>query len=430
MSFTLSRRQVLLSGTAALAASALGTLPSWAQANALRLYFWGSQPRADRTYGVTNLYSEANPDIAIDGEFLGWGDYWTKLATQTAGGNAPDIIQMDYRYIVEYANRGTLAPLDGFVGSALKLDDFDADQIEGGKVNGQLYGISLGANSGSLLYNNTAIAEAGIEFDPANVTYEELLTLGEAFAAAAPRGRMKLLSDGSVNDLALESWLRQKGKALFTAEGAVAFEAADLAEWFELWGELRTAGACAATEDQVLDTGSIDSALLTLGSAASTFTTSNQLVGFQAAIPDDVGIGIYPKIAADSTGGQYRKPSMFFSVAGTSAQQEQAAAFISYFVNDVSAGKVLGVERGIPCSASVRDAISPELDAKNRAALDYVAGLGDVLGALPPAPPPAAGEVATALTAKAQEIGFGMTSPTDGANALFDDINAILARAS
>lgn len=426
----LSRRNFVASGSALLASTGLGAFPVFSQEARMRLYFWGSQPRAERTYGVTELYSEAKPGVEIDGEFLGWGDYWAKLATQAAGGNAPDIVQMDYRYIVEYANRNVLAPLDDFVGSALQLGDFDQDQIEGGKVNGKLYGISLGANSGSTLYNMAALQEAGVEIDLMGATYDDLLAAGQAFAAAAPRGNMKLLSDGSGNELLLENWLRQKGKALYTAEGAPAFDAADLTEWFELWGTFRDAGACAATEDQVPDTGSIDNALLTTGAAASTFTTSNQLVGFQAAIPDDVGIGIYPKIAADSVGGQYRKPSQFFSIASTSQVQEQAAEFISFFVNDLAAGKILGVERGIPCSAAVRDAISPELDAKNLAALDYVANLGDLVGTIPPSPPAAAGEVATALTSKSQEVGFGMVSAADAAAAFIDDIGSILSRAS
>ncbi len=35
-----------------------------------------------------------------------WSDYWTKMATQVAGKNMADVIQMDYRYIAEYARRG------------------------------------------------------------------------------------------------------------------------------------------------------------------------------------------------------------------------------------------------------------------------------------------------------------------------------------
>ena len=117
MTMKLDRRQFLL-GTTALAAAA-GISPAFAQ-EALRLIFWGSQARADRTYGVTDLYTKAGGP-AIEGEFLAWNDYWPKLATQTAGGNAPDIIQMDYRYIVEYAKRNAIAPLDEFVGGAMAL---------------------------------------------------------------------------------------------------------------------------------------------------------------------------------------------------------------------------------------------------------------------------------------------------------------------
>src|SRR5690606_4026865 len=152
--------------------------------------------RADRTYAVADLF-EAATGTKIEGEFLAWNDYWPKLATQTAGGNAPDIIQMDYRYIVEYARRNAIAPLDEFVGGALKLDDFDQDQLDGGKVDGKLYGISLGANSVATLVNTVAFQEAGVE-EPTNAwTYDDIMTKGEAFAKANIRNGMKMMSDGS-----------------------------------------------------------------------------------------------------------------------------------------------------------------------------------------------------------------------------------------
>ena len=132
MTIRIDRRQFLLGSTALVAAGAAGIMPAWAQGANLRLTFWGGQARADRTYGVSDLYDKDHAGSKIDGEFLAWNDYWPKLATQTAGGNAPDVIQMDYRYIVEYAKRNGIAPLDEFVGSTLKLDDFDADQLEDG----------------------------------------------------------------------------------------------------------------------------------------------------------------------------------------------------------------------------------------------------------------------------------------------------------
>ena len=92
------------------------------------------------------------PDVTIDPETYAWNDYWPKLATQAAGQNLPDVIQMDYRYIFEYARRGQLADLTPFVGKEIDLADFDPNQLESGKVDGKLYGISMGANSMTHVY--------------------------------------------------------------------------------------------------------------------------------------------------------------------------------------------------------------------------------------------------------------------------------------
>jgi len=425
MNIRLDRRQFLMGSTALATASAFGLSPAFAQDTRMRLTFWGSQARADRTYGVTDLYDKANAGTTIDGEFLAWADYWPKLATQTAGANAPDIIQMDYRYIVEYAKRGAIAPLDSFVGAGLKLDDFDEDQIEGGKVDGKLYGISLGANSVALIVNKAAFEEAGVELPGPSTTYDDLKKMAEAFNA---KGTMKVSQDGSGVEPALENWLRQRGKALYTADGKAGFDAADLTEWFQMWNDMRDAGVVVSAEDQALDTGPLEQTMVNLGKAAITFANSNQLVAFQAINKNPLTISNFPRVSADTKGGHYRKPSMFFSVGGTSKQQENAAKFVSFFVNDKDASKILGVERGIPCSKSVRDALAPTLDEQSQIALNFVANLGDLAGKLPPSPPANAGEVATALLTKSQEVAFGSQSPADAGPAFFAEATEILSR--
>ena len=149
----------------------------------------------------------------------------------------------------------------------------------------------------------------------------------------------------------------QRGKALYTADGKLGWDADDLIAWFKLWSDLRAAKVCVGPDDQALDaTAAIDTTMITLGKAATTFANSNQLVAFQAINKDKITIANFPRIATDAPGGHYRKPSMFFSIGGTSAQKEAAAKFLSFFVNDQDASKVLGVERGIPCSKAVREA--------------------------------------------------------------------------
>ncbi len=424
MTIRLDRRQFLL-GSTALAAAA-GISPAFAQ-QALRLIFWGSQARADRTYGVTDLYAKAGGP-AIEGEFLAWNDYWPKLATQTAGGNAPDVVQMDYRYIVEYATRGAIAPLDEFVGGALQLADFDQDQLDGGKVGGKLYGVSLGANSVALMINTVDFEKAGVPIPGPTTTYADFEAIADAFAAAGV-GK-KVLADGSGSEPMFENWLRQRGKALYTADGKLGWEEGDAVDWFTMWAGLRDKGVCVGAEDQALDTGPLETTMLTLNKASVIPSNSNQLVAFQAINQDKITISNFPRIATDAPGGHYRKPSMFFSVAGGSANKEEAAKFVSYFVNSADASKVLGVERGIPCSKSVREALAPTLDEQSQIALNFVANLGPLLGALPPSPPAKAGEIdASLFRVISQEVGFGARSADDAGKALFSGANDILSRA-
>lgn len=94
---------------------------------------------------------------------------------------------MDYRYIVEYARRGALAPLESYMPSKLQLEDFDPAQIEGGKVDGHLYGISLGANSAATVVNAAAFKEAGIDMPTQKTTWEEFGKIGAEMTKAGKR---------------------------------------------------------------------------------------------------------------------------------------------------------------------------------------------------------------------------------------------------
>ncbi len=430
MGMSLDRRGFLLGSTALLGAAALSPAAALAQENRIRLLFWGGQARADRTYAATDLYSKANPGTVFDGEFMAFNDYWTKLGTQVAGGNAPDILQMDYRYIVEYANRNAIAPLDDFVGKELDLADFDADQLEGGKVNGKLYGISLGANSVANMINVAAFEEAGVEIPGADFSYADLPALAEKFNSGNKRPGMKVWSDHSGLEPALDNWLRSKGKGLYGADGKPLFDENDLTEWFKLWADLRAAGVTVSAEDQALDaTDAIENTMVTLGKAASTYANSNQLIAFQAINKDPLTMTNYPRYKPGAGGGHYRKPSMFWSLGATSQKLADGAKFINFFISDAEATKALGVERGIPCKVSTRDNIAPGLDAQSQIALNFVSNLGDLLGPLPPSPPANAGEINKALRTKGQEVAFGGQSPEEAGPAFFKEVNEILSRA-
>ena len=45
----------------------------------LRVAWWGSQDRHDRTIKAIELFQQKNPNIKVTYEFAGWDDYWTKM---------------------------------------------------------------------------------------------------------------------------------------------------------------------------------------------------------------------------------------------------------------------------------------------------------------------------------------------------------------
>ncbi|MNW08865.1 hypothetical protein D3C71_2057280 [compost metagenome] len=79
----------------------------------------------------------------------------------------------------------------------------------------------------------------------------------------------------------------------------------------------------------------------------------------------------------------------------------------------------------------MREAITPTLDEQSQIALNFVANLGDLVGALPPSPPAAAGEIdLNLLRVISQEVAFGARSAEDAGKYFVDEATAILARAN
>jgi multiple sugar transport system substrate-binding protein len=204
-----------------------------------------------------------------------------------------------------------------------------------------------------------------------------------------------------------------------------------MVEWFRMWNGFREAGYTPSAEDSALDVDTPETSMLALKKSATMFSNSNQLIVHQSVNPDTLGMVNYPRINPTTGGGHYRKPSQFWSMASTSGQKEAAADFISFFVNDIEAGKILQVERGIPCSAAVRDAITPLLDEQNKISLNFVSSLGDLLGPLPASPPNAAGEIdQSLLDVLADEVAFGQRSAEDAGKFFVEEATAILERAA
>lgn len=119
----INRRHFLRNAALFGAGATLATMPAFRAfaEDSMRLYWWGTPSRAERTLGVAKLFEAAHSGAKIVGE-VGGSDYWAKLTTMIAGGNAPDIFQLEPSRFADYSRRSTNLPLNDYLGKVIRTD--------------------------------------------------------------------------------------------------------------------------------------------------------------------------------------------------------------------------------------------------------------------------------------------------------------------
>ena len=188
----------------------------------LRFAWWGSDSRHKTTQKVIDAYEAEHPNVTINGEFSEFSGYWDKLATATAAKDSPDIIQMDEKYLRDYAGRGALMDLTT-QSDVLSTAEFDENALKSGEFDGGLYGLSTGVNAYSILANPEMFAAAGVEMpDDTTWTWEEYDDICKQITEGSPEGVYGCQSYGN-EEAGLSQWARQNGQSLYTDDGEIGF---------------------------------------------------------------------------------------------------------------------------------------------------------------------------------------------------------------
>lgn len=416
---------------ASLILSAWSALAMAQETVTLRISWWGSQGRHDRTLAVIELFEQKYPHIKIEPEFAGWGDYWDRIATQAAGRNLPDIFQQDMQYIDLYASRGMLADLTPYVESgALDTTHISDSELGGGRLKGKLYGLNLGSNAVVGLYDPEVFEKAGVTPPGPEWTWEDYVAIAETihdrtgiyFASSLPGGHIFH---------AFQHVLRQHGLSLYSEDGRSLGYSDDslLAELLALELDLVNRGILAppALRDEV---SSIEDDLLVRGQAATAWHWSNAIVAMSEAAGRPLGLITPPKAADQVKEGLYIKPSMFFSVAETSPHKDEAILFLDFFTNDIEANKILFAERGVPISAQVRAELEPLLTPAQAQMFDYLNLAAQHSSQIDPPEPPGHAEVLTIMEDIQSMVLHGELTPEQAARQFRTDATRALRLAN
>jgi multiple sugar transport system substrate-binding protein len=396
-------------------------------ATELALAWWGNPTRNKNTEAMIAAYMAANPDVKISPQTGDFSGYWDKLATQTAGGTAPDIIQMDMAYISEYGTRGALLDL-----GQVDVSKFAEGTVDSGKINDKLVGVNAGINSAVIMANPTIFEKAKMDVpDDTTWTWDQLSEVAAEAASKAgvPLGMAGLL--GSDNGFALV--LRQNGKELFTPDG-LGFDVADAQAWYELMVKYQKAGAL-GTPEQISEEGSgssaknLDQSAIVVGKAALSASNSNQLEAISAAAGGDYLMEMlrFPSLAGKATERKaWYKASMLWSASAKTKNPEAAVAWINWYANSPEAANIDLAERGIPPNTELAAAITPKLSEAQQVVAKYITDIQPEVANTPIAPPPGGGTLGDILFRNGIDVLFGRVSTADAAQKFVTEVKSNL----
>ena len=377
----------------------------------LNLTWWGNQTRNDVTKKAADLYMSQNPNVEIKVEFTDWSGYWDKLSAMAAGGNMPDIVQMDYSYLNQYQKSGQLADLSEFISNGtIDTSKVPESIIESGSIDGKCYAISLGSNAPMMVYDKAIVEKAGVTI-PEQPTIEEFYDISKTIYE---KTGTKTYFDGGINMMQIVA--RTNDSHLFDElkdgkEDSMKLHF-DNVEKFAKAEFSISADLLAEKNPDVVETKPIIDS-----TTWNDFSYSNQYISISSSAGRDLGITMYPTTKDAKSQPMYLKPSQFFSVSESSKNKAEA--------NDI-----LLAERGIPINSDVADEIKPKTDAVAQNVFDYIAKVSEIATPIDAPDPAGKGEVEALGKTVVEAIRYGDATGDDAVAQFVPEAKRILEEAA
>ncbi len=129
---------------------------------------------------MIEVFESKNPGIKIDVQLTGYNDYFTTLATKIAGGNAPDVYEMNMENYVSYMLRGQCQSLNDL---GIATANYSEGTLSAVSSDGNLYAVPQSFSTCVLIYNKDLFDQAGIAYPTDEWTWADAQTAAEKIRA-------------------------------------------------------------------------------------------------------------------------------------------------------------------------------------------------------------------------------------------------------
>jgi multiple sugar transport system substrate-binding protein len=142
--------------------------------------FSGAGQQEETLKQMIEVFESKNPGIKIDVQLTGFGDYFTMLATKIAGGNAPDVFELNMENFVAYMLRGQCLTLNDM---GIATENYSAGTLAAVSNDGNLYAVPDSFSTCLLIYNKDLFDQAGIAYPTDEWTWADAQAAAEKIRA-------------------------------------------------------------------------------------------------------------------------------------------------------------------------------------------------------------------------------------------------------
>lgn len=394
----------------------------------LNVLWWGSQTRHEQTTAMLEKFEELNPDIDVVMDYSDWDGYWTKLPAQVAGGQTPDVFQMDYAYLAQYVENGVLADLTPYIeDGSLDMSNVEQSIIDSGSVDGKTYAISTGTNAPVMLYRKDITDELGLEL-PMDPTLTEYMDVAKAVYEATGLRDTFITGCTAAN---LNFYLRNYGMNFYNDAGdGLGFDDPQyLVDMWQLALDAQNEGWGMKPGEETATTA-FDSMV---NDAWSRQQNSNELQAYRDATGKDISMVMIPTTEDATIPNSYLKPAMYWCVGADSDVKDAAIRFIDFFTNNEACYDIVGIERAVPISSAMREYVAPTLDEVGQEVVEFIDYVSqpDKASPIMNPDPSASTEVEELMDQYSEQVRYGeITDLATTAQQFMDEANQILADAA
>lgn len=348
-----------------------GTTAAAADGEKVKLTFswWGGDSRHEATEKAIAAFMEKYPNIEVTPEYGAWTGWEEKQSLNILGGNAADVMQVNWNWIESYSGNGkNFANLEEY-SDVLDLTQFPESALELCKVDGKLMAVPVALTGRLFYWNKTTFEEVGVAI-PTDT--DSLLAAGAAFKEFND-DYYPLVMGHYDRTIFMIYYLESVYNKPWVENNEIQYTEEEIKAGFDFINKLEDAHVI--PKQAIIDGDMADSldknAKWIDGKYAGIFEWDSSANKFQKAVEESTNkpgqefvIGEFVKFG-DYKGG-FTKISMGLSVSANSQHPKEAAMLINFLMNEEEGVEISSTERGIPCSAAAVEI----LNAK---------GLGDAL---------------------------------------------------